>query len=178
MQSGRAKAFHPVWRYNFAMTDSKLSHIDDEGRAHMVDVGSKPETERMAVAKGEVHLKPETLSLIRSGLMKKGDVLTVAQIAGIQAAKRTAELIPLCHPIPIHQVQVDLQIRDDLPGVEITARLKSSGKTGIEMEALTAVAVAALTVYDMVKAVEKTARIQNILLVEKRGGVSGDVSNE
>ncbi|KPL73993.1 cyclic pyranopterin monophosphate synthase MoaC [Bellilinea caldifistulae] len=160
------------------MTDSKLSHIDEEGRARMVDVGSKPETERTAVAKGEVHLKPETISLIRAGLMKKGDVLTVAQIAGIQAAKRTAELIPLCHPIPIHQVQVDLQIRDELPGVEITARLKSSGKTGVEMEALTAVAVAALTVYDMVKAVEKTARIQNIRLVEKRGGVSGDVINE
>lgn len=166
------------WRYNFAMADSKLSHIDEEGRAHMVDVSPKPETERIAVAKGEVHLKPETIALIRAGLMKKGDVLTVAQIAGIQAAKRTAELIPLCHPIPIHQVQVELQIRDELPGIEITARLKSSGKTGVEMEALTAVAVAALTVYDMVKAVEKTARIQNIRLVEKRGGVSGDVINE
>jgi len=156
------------------MADNKLSHIDEEGRAHMVDVSPKPETERLAVAKGEVHLKAETIALIRAGVMKKGDVLTVAQIAGIQAAKRTAELIPLCHPIPIHQVQVDLQIRDDLPGVEITAQLKSSGKTGVEMEALTAVSVAALTVYDMVKAVEKTARIQNIRLVEKRG----DVVNE
>ncbi|MEW6178346.1 MAG: cyclic pyranopterin monophosphate synthase MoaC [Chloroflexota bacterium] len=160
------------------MSGTTLSHIDDEGRAHMVDVGHKPETQRLAVARGEVHLKPETIDLIRAGLMKKGDVLTVAQIAGIQAAKRTAELIPLCHPIPIDQVQVDLQIRDDLPGIEITARLKSTGKTGVEMEALTAVAVAALTVYDMVKAVEKTARIQNIRLVEKHGGMSGDVINE
>jgi len=162
----------------WTMSGTTLSHIDDEGRARMVDVGHKPETERLAVARGEVHLKPETIALIRAGLMKKGDVLTVAQIAGIQAAKRTAELIPLCHPIPIDQVQVDLQIRDDLPGVEITARLKSTGKTGVEMEALTAVAVAALTVYDMVKAVEKTARIQNIRLVEKHGGMSGDVINE
>lgn len=144
----------------------------------MVDVGAKPETERTAVARGEVILKPETLALIKAGLMKKGDVLTVAQLAGIMGAKRTSELIPLCHPIPIHQVAVELELDDHLPGVIISSRLKTAGKTGIEMEALTAVAVAALTVYDMVKAVEKTARITNIRLVEKRGGQSGDVVNE
>jgi len=144
----------------------------------MVDVGAKPETERTAVARGEVILKPETLALIKAGLMKKGDVLTVAQLAGIMGAKKTSELIPLCHPIPIHQVAVELELDDRLPGVIISSRLKTAGKTGIEMEALTAVAVAALTVYDMVKAVEKTARITNIRLVEKRGGQSGDVINE
>ncbi len=160
------------------MSNKQLSHIDEHGRAHMVDVGGKPVSARSAVARGEVHLQPQTMALIRAGLMKKGDVLTVAQIAGIQAAKRTAELIPLCHPLSIDQIRVDLELKDDLPGVEITARLNSSGKTGVEMEALTAVAVAALTVYDMVKAVEKTARIQNIRLVEKRGGMSGDVINE
>ena len=144
----------------------------------MVDVGAKPDTERTAVARGEVILKPETLELIKAGLMKKGDVLTVAQLAGIMGAKKTSELIPLCHPIPIHQVAVELELDDRLPGVIISSRLKTAGKTGIEMEALTAVAVAALTVYDMVKAVEKTARITNIRLVEKRGGQSGDVINE
>ena len=144
----------------------------------MVDVGAKPDTERTAVARGEVILKLDTLELIKAGLMKKGDVLTVAQLAGIMGAKKTSELIPLCHPIPIHQVAVELELDDRLPGVIISARLKTTGKTGIEMEALTAVAVAALTVYDMVKAVEKTARITNIRLVEKRGGQSGDVINE
>ncbi len=160
------------------MSEKTLSHIDEHGRAHMVDVGGKPVSQRSAVARGEIHLQPQTLALIRAGLMKKGDVLTVAQIAGIQAAKRTADLIPLCHPLSIDQISVELELRDELPGVEITARLKSSGKTGVEMEALTAVSVAALTVYDMVKAVEKTARIHNIRLVEKRGGMSGDIVNE
>ena len=144
----------------------------------MVDVGAKPDTERTAVARGEVVLQPDTVALIRQGLSKKGDVLTVAQIAGIQAAKRTAELIPLCHPIPIHQVEVDLELDDELPGVRIQARLRTAGKTGIEMEALTAVSVAALTVYDMVKAVDRTGRIDRIRLVEKHGGMSGDVINE
>ncbi len=144
----------------------------------MVDVGDKPATERLAVARGEVHLQPATLGLIREGLMKKGDVLSVAQIAGIMAAKKTSELIPLCHPIALNHIDVDLVLSDELPGVLISASARSSGKTGVEMEALTAVSVAALTVYDMVKAVEKTARIQNIRLVEKRGGQSGDVVNE
>lgn len=167
-----------LYNTSMAKQENQLSHIDESGRAHMVNVAAKPETERIAVARGEVALKPETVALIRQGLMKKGDVLTVAQIAGIAAAKRTSELIPLCHPIPIHQVSVDLEVDDQLPGVQISARVVTVGKTGVEMEALTAVSVAALTVYDMIKAVEKTGRIQNIRLVEKHGGTSGDVVNE
>ncbi len=157
------------------MTTSKLTHLDDAGRAHMVDIGAKPDSERLAVAKGEVHMRKETLDLIRAGMLKKGDVLTVAQVAGISAAKRTSDLIPLCHPLPLTQVEVDLALDEALPGVVITASARTVGKTGVEMEALTAVSVAALTVYDMAKAAEKTMRIQNIRLVEKHGGRSGDV---
>ena len=160
------------------MTNKKLSHLDDSGNAKMVDVGAKPVTDRTATAKGCVVLLPTTVEMIKNNLMKKGDVLTVAQIAGIQAAKKTSELIPLCHPLMINQVNVQLTIDDDLPGVQIQASVRISGKTGVEMEALTAVSIAALTVYDMVKAVEKTARIENIRLVEKHGGLSGDVINE
>ncbi len=144
----------------------------------MVDVGGKPDTERVAIARGEVRMQKTTFELIRAGQIKKGDVLTVAQIAGITASKRTSELIPLCHPLPLTQVDVDLQLDESLPGVVITATAKTVGKTGVEMEALTAVSVAALTVYDMAKAAEKTMRIQNIRLVEKHGGRSGDVINE
>jgi cyclic pyranopterin phosphate synthase len=144
----------------------------------MVDVGHKPDTARTAIARGEVHMKSETLGLIRAGQMKKGDVLTIAQIAGITAAKRTSDLIPLCHPLPLSKIDVDLMLDESLPGVVITATAKTVGKTGVEMEALTAVSVAALTVYDMAKAAEKTMRIQNIRLVEKHGGQSGDVVNE
>lgn len=160
------------------MTMKKLSHIDESGSAKMVDVGDKPDTERTATARGEIQLLAGTLELIKKGLMKKGDVLSVAQIAGIQAAKRTSELIPLCHTIPIYRVDVSLAIDEKLPGVQISATVRTNGKTGVEMEALTAVSVAALTIYDMVKAVEKTGRIQNIRLVEKHGGLSGDVINE
>jgi cyclic pyranopterin phosphate synthase len=156
----------------------KLSHLDEQGRARMVDVGHKPDTERIAVARGEVHMQKETLDLIRAGQIKKGDVLTVAQIAGISASKRTSELIPLCHALALTKVDVDLVFNDLLPGIVITATAKTIGKTGVEMEALTAVSVAALTVYDMAKAAEKTMRIQNIRLVEKHGGQSGDVVNE
>jgi cyclic pyranopterin phosphate synthase len=156
----------------------KLTHVDAQGRARMVDVGHKPDTARTAIARGEVHMKSETLRLIRAGQMKKGDVLTIAQIAGITAAKRTSDLIPLCHPLPLSKIDVDLALDDSLPGVVITATAKTVGKTGVEMEALTAVSVAALTVYDMAKAAEKTMRIQNIRLVEKHGGQSGDVVNE
>jgi cyclic pyranopterin phosphate synthase len=156
----------------------QLSHLDASGRAHMVDVGSKLDSERMAVAKGEVIMKPDTLAAIREGVVKKGDVLTVAQLAGIMAAKRTAELIPLCHVIPLTQVAVDIELADNLPGVKIRATVRTIGKTGAEMEALTAVSVAALTIYDMVKAVEKTVRITNIRLAEKHGGQSGDIVNE
>ncbi len=155
-----------------------LTHLDAEGRARMVDVGHKPPTERVAVAKGEVHMRPETLALIRKGALKKGDVLTVAEIAGVMAAKRTSDLIPLCHPLPLTQVTVELALRDDLPGVEITATARTVAQTGVEMEALTAVSVAALTVYDMAKAAEKTMRLTNIRLVRKHGGQSGDVINE
>ena len=144
----------------------------------MVDVGDKPVTERTAIAKGEVLMQKSTFDLIRDGALKKGDVLTVAQIAGITAAKRTSDLIPLCHPLPLSKVDVEIALNESLPGVVITATVKTSGKTGVEMEALTAVSVAALTVYDMAKAAEKTMRIQNIRLVEKRGGQSGDVINE
>jgi cyclic pyranopterin phosphate synthase len=157
---------------------TKLSHLDDSGRAHMVDVSGKADTQRTAIAQGEVHMRPETLALIRAGQIKKGDVLTVAQIAGITASKRTWELIPLCHPLALTKVDVELALDNALPGVRIMATAKSVGKTGVEMEALTAVSVAALTVYDMAKAAEKTMRIQNIRLVEKHGGQSGDVVNE
>jgi len=144
----------------------------------MVDVGGKPDTVRTAIARGEVHMKQETFELIRDGQIKKGDVLTVAQIAGILAAKRTSDLIPLCHPLPLSQVDVRLALEESLPGIVITATTRTTGKTGVEMEALTAVSVAALTIYDMAKAAEKTMRIQNIRLVEKHGGRSGDVVNE
>ena len=157
---------------------AKLSHLDDAGRARMVDVSKKPDSERTAVARGEVLMRPETLAAIRAGDMKKGDVLTAAQLAGIMAAKRTSDLIPLCHPLPLGKIDVELSLDEALPGVQITASVTSFGKTGVEMEALTAVSVTALTVYDMAKAVEKTMRIQNIRLVEKHGGQSGDVVNE
>ena len=156
----------------------KLTHLDSTGRAQMVDVGNKPDTDRVAVARGEVVMRSDTLKIIRSGLLKKGDVLTVAQLAGVMAAKKTSDMIPLCHPLRLTSVQVDLELDDDLPGVQITATVRTFGKTGVEMEALTAVSVAALTVYDMAKAVEKTMLIRNIRLVEKRGGQSGEVKNE
>jgi cyclic pyranopterin phosphate synthase len=154
-----------------------LSHLDSEGRARMVDVGHKPDTQRVAVAAGEVRMKLETLALIRAGNVKKGDVLATAQLAGIMAAKRTADLIPLCHPLSLTHVEVTCELKDDLPGVLITATVRTTGKTGVEMEALTAVSVAALTVYDMAKAAEKTMRITNVRLIEKHGGLSGDVMN-
>jgi cyclic pyranopterin monophosphate synthase len=165
--------------YNFSpMSGEKLTHLDESGQARMVDVGAKPASERVAVARGEVVLRPETVALIRQGLMKKGDVLGVARVAGIMAAKKTSELIPLCHPIALTKVDVDLELADDLPGVRISASARTVGQTGVEMEALTAVTVAALTVYDMVKAVERKACIQNVRLVEKHGGQSGDIINE
>jgi cyclic pyranopterin phosphate synthase len=160
------------------MTTPQLSHLDESGRARMVDVGAKDDTARVAIAKGEIVMLPETLALIRAGALKKGDVLTVAQVAGIMAAKKTSELIPLCHPLALTKIDVDLALDDSLPGVQITATAKTVGKTGVEMEALTAVSVAALTIYDMAKAVEKTMKIQNLRLVEKHGGKSGAIKNE
>ena len=155
-----------------------LTHIDDEGRARMVDVGDKPVTDREATAKGHVTIQPETLRLIKEGLMKKGDVLTIAQLAGIMGAKRTSELIPLCHPLPLNQVSVDFELDESNSRIEITASARTSSKTGVEMEALTAVSIAALTVYDMCKAVDRGIRIENIRLVRKRGGQSGDITLE
>lgn len=157
---------------------TRLTHIDKTGNASMVDVSSKPDTKRKAVACGEVVMKRETFDLIRSGSLKKGDLLTVAQVAGISAAKRTSDLIPLCHPLSISHISVNLELIETLPGVNITASVRTNGKTGVEMEALTAVAVAALTIYDMAKAAEKTMRIQNIRLVQKEGGKSGNYKLE
>ena len=151
----------------------KLTHLSRRGEAHMVDVSAKAATEREAVAEGRVVMQPKTLAIVRKGNAKKGDVLAAARIAGIQAAKRTHELIPLCHPLALTQIEVDIAPDAKLPGVIVTARVKVSGKTGVEMEALTAVSVACLTVYDMVKAVERGMRIEGIRLVEKRGGRSG-----
>ena len=158
-----------------AVTGQTLSHVDEQGRARMVDVGAKAETERVAVARGRVSLQPATLALVREGAAKKGDVLTVAQIAGIQAAKRTHELIPLCHSLLLSHVAVELR-----PGegegqawIDVEATVRTMGKTGAEMEALTAVSVAALTVYDMCKAVDRGMRIGDVRLVHKSGGKSG-----
>ncbi len=153
-----------------------LSHLDADGAAHMVDVGAKPDTERVAVAAGEVTMRAETLRLIRDGALKKGDVLAVARIAGIMAAKRTSELIPLCHPIPLTQVEVELTLDDAASAVRIRATARTIGKTGVEMEALTAVSIAALTIYDMAKAADREMHIQNVRLLEKRGGKSGEFS--
>ena len=153
----------------------KLSHLDDQGRARMVDVGAKADTERLAVAGCRILMQPQTLDLIQAGTVKKGYVLTVAQVAGIQAAKRTHELIPMCHPLPLTHVAVELR-----PGeaeyqawVDVRATVRTTGKTGVEMEALTAASIAALTIYDMCKAVDHGMRITNVRLVHKSGGQSG-----
>ncbi len=151
----------------------ELTHFDDQGRAHMVDVGAKDATRRSAIATGWVRMAAETLALVTAGTAKKGDVLGVARLAGIMGAKRTADLIPLCHPLPITHVALDLSPDPDLPGVRIRVEVRTEGRTGVEMEALTAVSVAALTVYDMVKAVEKSMVIDGIRLILKDGGKSG-----
>jgi cyclic pyranopterin phosphate synthase len=152
-----------------------LTHVDESGSVQMVDVGAKPDTERLAVAKGEVHMQPETLRLIVQDELPKGDVLTTAQLAGIMAAKQTPNLIPLCHPLLLTKVDVTFRVDERASCIEITAAVRTRGKTGVEMEALTAVSVAALTLYDMAKAVEKGMHIQNIRLVRKSGGKSGDI---
>jgi cyclic pyranopterin phosphate synthase len=158
----------------------KLSHLDEQGRARMVDVGAKADTERVAVARGCVHMQPKTLALIQAGAVKKGDVLTVAQIAGIQAAKRTHELIPMCHPLLLTHVAVELTPGESEEGawIDLEATVRTTGKTGVEMEALTAVSIAALTVYDMCKAADRGMRITNVYLVHKSGGKSGDWNAE
>ena len=150
-----------------------LTHFDANGQAHMVDVSAKEVTHRTAVARGAVRMAPETLALVLAGTAKKGDVAGVARLAGIMGAKRTADLIPLCHPLALSKVSLDITPDPALPGVQIEATVKTTGQTGVEMEALTAVSVAALTVYDMLKAADKAMRIEDIRLVLKDGGKSG-----
>ena len=160
------------------MTDTnetKLTHVDQSGKAQMVDVGSKPDTRREAVARGRVVMRRETLELIQANAFDKGDVLGVARIAGIMGAKNTSSLIPLCHPLPLNKIAVEFDLDSDSSAVEITATARTTGKTGVEMEALTAVSIAALTIYDMCKAVDKGMRIEAVRLVRKTGGQSGDV---
>ncbi len=153
-----------------------FTHFDAAGQAHMVDVAAKGVTKRVAIAAGRIVMQPATLTLIRAGTAKKGDVLGVARIAAIQAAKRTAELIPLCHPLALDRIDVVARLDDALPGVQVTATAEVEGKTGVEMEALTAVTVACLTVYDMVKAADRAMTIEAVRLVHKSGGRSGDYS--
>lgn len=152
----------------------ELTHLDERGMARMVDVGDKPETRREARAAGAVYVKAETLRLIEAGALKKGDVLSIARIAGIMAAKRTAELIPLCHPLALTKIDVDIELDTAKNAVIIHAMARTTGKTGVEMEALTAVSVAGLTIYDMVKAVDRAARLSDIRIIEKSGGQHGD----
>ena len=159
-------------------TEDKLTHIGASGEAHMVDVGEKAETQRTAVAEGAVVMKPETLKTILAGDAKKGDVLGAARIAGIMAAKRTHELIPLCHPLLLTKVSVDIAPDELLPGLRVTALARVTGKTGVEMEALTAASVACLTIYDMAKAIDRGMVITDVRLVEKTGGKSGAYSRE
>lgn len=153
---------------------SKLTHIGASGEAHMVDVGDKDVTQRTAIAEGHVRMLPQTLKTILEGDAKKGDVLGVARIAGIMAAKKTHELVPLCHPLLITKVTVDIELDQDLPGLRVRSLVRVSGKTGVEMEALTAVSVACLTIYDMAKAIDRGMTISGISLLEKTGGKSGD----
>lgn len=155
-------------------TSPRLTHLAEDGSAAMVDVGDKADTVRLAEAKGHVRMKPDTLELIVAGDMKKGDVMGAARIAGIMAAKQTASLIPLCHPLALSKVSVDIEMDETLPGLRVRALAKLTGKTGVEMEALTAVSVACLTIYDMAKAVDRTMEIGGIRVVSKSGGKSGD----
>ena len=154
-----------------------LTHFDSKGDAHMVDVSSKDNTDRIAIAKGNVSMKRETFDIMTAGKAKKGDVLSIARIAGIMGSNTTSELIPLCHPIPLSNVKINLIPNIDLPGAEIEAHVRTNGPTGVEMEALTAVSVASLTIYDMLKAVDKTMEIGRIRLTLKEGGKSGRVEN-
>jgi cyclic pyranopterin phosphate synthase len=156
----------------------ELSHMDEQGRPKMVDVSGKPESQRLAIARGLVRMQAATFERIKEGQIAKGDVLAVAQLAGIMAAKKTSSLIPLCHPIFIDEVKIDFELDGKNSAVAITATVKSTGRTGVEMEALTATAVTALTIYDMVKGIDRGARIENIRLVHKSGGKSGDITLE
>jgi cyclic pyranopterin phosphate synthase len=156
----------------------QLTHLDESGRAKMVDVGHKPDTERIAIARGSVIMQPTTLKLIIEGNVKKGDVLTVAQLAGVMAAKRTSDLIPLCHPLMVSQIAVTCTPNLEWSRVDIEAMVRFHGKTGVEMEALTAVAVAGLTIYDMAKAIDRDMQLTDVRVVRKSGGQSGDWASE
>ncbi|MBD1863567.1 MULTISPECIES: cyclic pyranopterin monophosphate synthase MoaC [Trichocoleus] len=159
-------------------TSQALSHLDSAGQAQMVDVSAKESTIRQAIAVGQVRMRPETLAAIQAGNAPKGDVVSTARLAGIMAAKQTAQLIPLCHPLPLHKVEVWLTPDDDLPGYQIRAEVKTKAETGVEMEALTAVSITALTLYDMAKALEKSMQIESIRLLSKTGGKSGNYQAE
>jgi cyclic pyranopterin phosphate synthase len=167
-----------IEKYNKNMKTPELSHLDESGQPRMVDVGSKAETERMARARARVFMAPQALERVLAGTIEKGNVSSVAELAGVMAAKRTHELIPLCHPLSLTHVDVRVDWDKELPGAEVQATCRTRSRTGVEMEALTAVAVAALTIYDMIKSVDKAARISDIRLVEKRGGKSGDLLME
>lgn len=160
------------------MTQRTLTHIDQSGNASMVDVSAKPDTERIAIAVGSVAMQPETLRLVADNAFDKGDVLAVARIAGIMGAKQTSNLIPLCHPLPLSRIAVDFDLDEDANAVRITAEAKTTGRTGVEMEALTAVSIAALTIYDMCKAVDRAMRVEGVRLTRKSGGQSGDYRND
>ncbi len=177
-QPGRVLSPRRLNRYNTTTMTKQLTHLDETGAAHMVDVGHKPETVRVAVARGRVMMQPETLALIIAGNMKKGDVLGAARLAGIMAAKRTSDLIPLCHPLLLNKVEVVCTPNTAESCIDIEATVRVSGKTGVEMEALTAVTVAGLTVYDMAKAVDRGMQLSAVRLVHKSGGQSGDWSAE
>lgn len=161
--------------YNGPVAPDDLSHLDSSGRARMVDVGDKPASERWAKARAVVAVSPSTLRALQAGDLKKGDVRAVSELAGVMAAKRTPELIPLCHPLPLSHIEVKIEFQESPAAVVVTGTVRTHASTGVEMEAMTAVAVAALTVYDMVKSVERGARIQEVRLLEKHGGRSGDV---
>jgi cyclic pyranopterin phosphate synthase len=173
----RTKRTEPVKRTK-PVADVKLSHIDQRGQAHMVDVSAKNLTERLAVAEGRVIMRPETLDIVAAGNAVKGDVLGAARLAGIMAAKRTHGLIPLCHPLPITKVEIEINPDQSLPGFLVQATVKVTGQTGVEMEALVAVSIACLTIYDMAKAIEKGMHIEGIRLLQKTGGKSGDYRAE
>ena len=176
---GKGLSRRSAWRDIIpAMNQPPLSHLDPSGQARMVDVGGKPETERTAVARGQVVFSEDTLAAVLAGDVKKGDVRAVARLAGIQAAKRTAELIPLCHPIGLTHVEVQIEPCRSPSGMRVEATVQCVGRTGVEMEAMTAVTVACLTVYDMIKGIDRTARITDVRLVAKRGGRSGDIRLE
>lgn len=162
-----------IANYNTKVMSEQLTHLDDQGRARMVDVGHKDNTKRTAVARGSVHMQAQTLQLIMAGNIKKGDVLRVAELAGVMAAKKTSDLIPLCHPLMLSQVAVTCAPNVAASTIDIEATVRLTGKTGVEMEALTAVTIAGLTIYDMAKAVDKTMRLSEVRLVRKEGGKSG-----